>query len=113
MDILAMAIIGVGVIFGIVFIISIFTGMSQKGMEKTLTKSMSAIAKAQNNVIKENEKILRENANKTSDINKDAVQTITHAIKEGFTDEDANYCKHCGKLIDVNSKFCKFCGKEQ
>ena len=23
------------------------------------------------------------------------------------------YCRHCGTLIDANSKFCSHCGKEQ
>lgn len=49
----------------------------------------------------------------TADINKDAVKTVTHAVKEGFAVDGTIYCKHCGRLIDVNSKFCKYCGKEQ
>ena len=73
---------------------------------------MSAVARAQNNVIKNNEEILKQTANKTANINKDAVKTMAHAIKEGFT-EELIYCKHCGVAIDSDSKFCKSCGKEQ
>lgn len=113
METLIMIGIGTVVIFVIAFIILTLTGSSQKGLEKTLTKSMNAVVKAQNNVIKNNEDILRENANKNADINKDAVRTIAHSVKEGFTDDNTIYCKHCGSLIDGDSKFCKVCGKEQ
>jgi len=39
-------------------------------------------------------------------------------IKEAVSDtpkktNNQTYCKHCGKLIDEDSKFCNNCGKEQ
>jgi len=102
-------IVAVCLIFSIIFAIK---GMSTKGLEKTLTNLGGAAARAQNNIINNNEDILKETANKTANINKDAVKTMAHAIKEGFT-EDVIYCKHCGALIDSDSKFCKSCGKEQ
>ena len=105
--------IAVVVIFLFLFIIFFLTGTSQKGLEKTLTRSMSAVAKAQNNVIKNNEEMLKETADKTANIHKDAVKTIVHSVKEGLTDDNTVYCKHCGGLIDGDSKFCKICGKEQ
>ena len=104
---------GVFIIIFIAFIIFFITGTSRKGLEKRLTRSMSILAKAQNNVMKNNEDILRQNANITADINKDAIRTMSHAVKEGFTDNNTVYCKNCGQLIDENSWFCKFCGKEQ
>lgn len=113
MEIIQMLIIGITVIFFVVFIILFLTGASQKGLEKQLTRSMSILARAQNNVIKNNKEILRENANMTADINKDAIRTTSHAVKEGFTDNDIFYCKNCGQLIDEDSRFCKVCGKEQ
>lgn len=35
------------------------------------------------------------------------------AIKEGLTEDETIYCKHCGASIDSDSTFCKKCGKEQ
>lgn len=113
MGIVPMIIIGVVVIFFIVFIILILIGTSQKGLEKTLTKQMNILTRAQNNVLKNNEEILRENANKQAEINKDAIRTTAEAIKEGFSKGDMTFCKHCGSSIDADSKFCKICGKEQ
>ena len=56
--------------------------------------------------------MLKETANKTADINKDAVKTIAHSVKEGFSDENTIYCKYCGTPIDSDSTFCKNCGKK-
>lgn len=107
-------IIGVGaVVVGMIsFIISYLKGTSEKGIEKTLTKMANATIRAQNNVINNNEDILKETADKTANIKKDAVKTIAHSIKEGFSDDDTIYCKYCGAQIDEDSKFCKNCGKE-
>lgn len=45
----------------------------------------------------------------TVDISIDSIERVVETIK----DEEQIYCKHCGALIDVDSKFCKKCGKEQ
>lgn len=106
--------VGAGIVVAclILFIIFVIKGTSAKGLEKTLTNLGSTVAKARNNIINNNEDILKETADKTANINKDAVTTMAHAIKEGFT-EKLIYCKHCGVAIDADSKFCKSCGKEQ
>ena len=46
---------------------------------------------------------------------KEAIKTTASAMKDGFTDntEPTIYCKHCGGVIDADSRFCRFCGKEQ
>ena len=105
--------IGIAVIFIILFIIFMISGTSKKGMEKQLTKYMEVAVNAQNNIINNNEEKLKNISNKTADINKDAIKTTAHAIKEGLTEDDIIYCKHCGAVIDADSKFCKSCGKEQ
>ena len=107
--------LGIGIVafFLILFLIFVLKGTSTKGLEKTLTNLGSAAARAQNNIINNNEDILRETANKTANINKDAVRTMAHAVKEGFTEDNLMYCKHCGSAIDGDSTFCKSCGKEQ
>lgn len=39
-------------------------------------------------------------------------QAFAEGLKEGIKSENTIYCKHCGSLIDNDSKFCKNCGKE-
>ena len=112
MNILLVVGIGIVVIFLIVFITLLLRGTSQKGLEKTLTKYGTIAARAENNIINNNEEILRETANKTADIHKDAIKVIANSIKEGLSDDNIIYCKHCGAQIDADSTFCKKCGKE-
>lgn len=107
--------IGIGIGFVLLFLILfvIFVATSgAKDYEKMLTKYGNAAVRAQNNIVKNNEDILKETANKTADINKEAVKTIAHSIKEGFTNDNSFYCKHCGEQVDADSKFCKKCGKQ-
>ena len=74
---------------------------------------VNAVTRAQANIIKNNEEIMTETANKSADIHKDAVKTMAHAIKEGFSEDNSYiHCKYCGNSIDPDSKFCKHCGKE-
>ena len=113
MEKLFMVGIGIVVLLIVFFIIFIIRGMSSKGMEKTLTRMGTIVAKAQKNILMNNEQDLRYSANKQANINKEAIKTTMHAIKEGLTEEEIIYCKHCGASIDADSKFCKSCGKEQ
>lgn len=107
-------IVGIGIVVICIFLFIIFAiaGTTQKGLEKTLTKYGNVAARAQNNIINNNEEILRETANKTANIHKDAVKTLMHSVKEGLSDDNAIFCKHCGEKIDVDSTFCKKCGKK-
>ena len=59
----------------------------------------------------DNEDKLKDIADKSANISKDAITTTVGAIKKGI--KSNIYCKHCGKDIDADSKFCKHCGKEQ
>ena len=72
----------------------------------------SATINIRKNIIDENEEVLREMSNKEASIKSGYVKTMASAIKEGFS-EDTMYCKHCGSIIDSDSRFCKKCGKEQ
>lgn len=65
------------------------------------------------NILDENEDALRDISNKEADIRKDSIKTMASAIKEGLDNQDTMYCKHCGSVIDSDSKFCKKCGKKQ
>ena len=110
MEFIQIFMIGVFAVFIIIFvafIIFFITGTSRKGLEKRLTRSMSILAKVQNNVMKNNEDILRQNADMNADINKDAIRIMSKAVKEGFSDDNTVYCKNCGQLIDEDSRFYK------
>ena len=60
----------------------------------------------------QNKEDLTEIASTSAEIAKDAVTTLSSAVKDGFS-EKTIFCKHCGKSIDADSRFCSHCGKEQ
>ena len=64
-------------------------------------------------ILDENEEILTDIAHKEAKIKSVEIKSAAKAIKEGLTETDSIYCKHCGSEIDNDSKFCKICGKEQ
>ncbi len=88
---------------------------TKEDLEDLMTDLGSVSANVQNNIVNENEDILRNVASKTADINKDAIETTVGAIKNGWEGNSNStiYCKYCGKKIDANSVFCKYCGKQQ
>ena len=88
---------------------------TKEDLEELMTDLGSVTANVQNNIVNQNEDILRNVANKTADINKDAIETTVGAIKKGWEGNNNStiYCKYCGKKIDADSEFCKFCGKQQ
>lgn len=89
------------------------TNYSRDDIEDVITTLGNVSANAQNNIINQNEDILKNIATKQANINKDAIKTTVGAIKEGFSDNNTVFCKHCGSVIDADSRFCKVCGKEQ
>lgn len=89
---------------------------TKEDLEDLMTDLGSVSANVQNNIINQNEDILRNVVNKTADINKGAIETTVGAIKKGWSSNDAVktiYCKYCGEKIDSDSVFCKSCGKQQ
>lgn len=64
------------------------------------------------NMLDENQEVLKDLKTREANISKDSIEITAKAIKDGFS-SDKEYCKHCGTLIDRDSKFCKKCGKEQ
>lgn len=79
------------------------------GLAPSIQKTM---IKTQKHIVSENKEDLKDIANVSADISKDAVKTTAGAVKEGLTMEKM-FCKHCGKEIDKDSKYCQYCGKEQ
>lgn len=90
------------------------TDISKDDMEDMLTNLSDIAINAKSNIINNNEETLRDIASKEANINKDAIKTTFSAIKEGLSgNEGTMFCKHCGAVIDADSKFCNQCGKEQ
>ena len=56
---------------------------------------------------------MRDITSNLADASKEGIKTTTRAIKEGLTEDETVYCKHCGASIDSDSTFCKNCRKEQ
>lgn len=68
-------------------------------------------ATTENKILTENEELSKDSSRKKGNIAKEEIEIKTRAIKEGLSGKKV-YCKHCGSLIDEDSKFCKSCGKE-
>jgi len=124
MFIVVSIIIGLGFVFVILSMVSPkFRGKMMSRQVKA-TKHMidyskedledisSAAINIKKNILDENEDVLREMSDKKANIKKGYVKTMTNAIKAGL-EENTIFCKHCGSMIDSDSKFCKKCGKEQ
>lgn len=78
-----------------------------------LTAAGDIAVKSGKNILDVNEGALTDMATKSANISKEGIEISARAIKKGFTEEDKEYCKHCGETIDKDSTFCKKCGKQQ
>lgn len=85
---------------------------SKEDLKDILSTSADIGIKAEKEILDNNEETMEDNVTRKANINKKGIEITTNAIKEGLT-RSKIYCKHCGKLIDEDSKFCKSCGKEQ
>ena len=93
------------------------TDLSKEDMQDVLTNLSEISLNAKKEILNQNEDVLRDIANKEASINRDAIKTTVGAVRDGWTGENNEgktiFCKHCGALIDADSRFCKECGKEQ
>lgn len=87
--------------------------MTTGDMGERLKKLSSTAINIRKSVLEENVDALKEMAEMEANIQKGAIKTKAQAVKEGFMGENTIFCKHCGAMIDSDSKFCKKCGKEQ
>lgn len=85
---------------------------SKEDLKDILSTSADIGINAEKEILDNNEETMMENATRKANINKKGIEITANAIKEGLNGSKI-YCKHCGKLIDDDSKFCKSCGKEQ
>lgn len=81
--------------------------------EDDLTKLSSTAVEIKKQILDENEDVLTDISHKEAKLKSVGYKSAAKAIKEGLTENDSIYCKHCGSEIDYDSKFCKKCGKEQ
>lgn len=101
-------------IFVPVFIASVFIlVVAQLISPKFRGKMMSRQIKAAKYMMDESKDDIRNISTNMADATKDGMEITTRAIKDGLIKDERVYCKHCGSLIDKDSKFCKNCGGEQ
>lgn len=86
---------------------------SKEDLEDLGTSMGNLAVNMRKNMLDQNEDTLKDISDREANIKKGYVKTMAGAIREGFKEEDTIYCKHCGSMIDSDSKFCKKCGKEQ
>lgn len=85
---------------------------SKEDLKDILSTSADIGINAEKEILDNNEETMEDNVTRKAIINKKGIEITANAIKEGLNGSKI-YCKHCGKLIDEDSKFCKSCGKEQ
>lgn len=96
-----------------------FMSKQMKSMRYMMEESKDDLAKLsgtmvglKKQVLDENEDALTDIADTEAKIKSVGIKSAAKAIKEGLTEKEQVFCKHCGKSVDFDSKFCKFCGKE-
>ena len=81
-------------------------------LESIAKESAGVAIRSKKKILDENEDLIKEVADRKTNIEAEQIKKKARAIKEGLSGV-SKYCKHCGKLIDEDSRFCKSCGKEQ
>ena len=96
---------------GFIGVFGLFIGIS--GLVFGFRPEISKMAaKSARYIQEETREDLTAMASTGAEIVEDAVTRTASAGREGLSG-DTVYCKHCGAVIDADSKFCKSCGKEQ
>lgn len=80
---------------------------------KARGKMMSKQVKATKYMMDDSKDDIESISTGMADATKEGIKTTVSAIKQGLTEDETIYCKHCGSKIDKDSKYCKVCGKEQ
>ena len=101
------------IIFGIIFVIAFIFSITIIVSPKARGKWMARQYKSMKYMVDESKDDIEHVNTTMADASKEGVKITAKALKEGFTEEDSIHCKHCGEVIDSDSKFCKKCGKEQ
>ena len=99
----------VPIIMGIIIVFMIISIVSPKFRGKMMSRQI----KATKHMVDYSKEDLKDISDGMAYATHDGVKNTARAIKEGLTEKNSIYCKHCGASIDSDSKFCKSCGKEQ
>ncbi len=86
---------------------------NRENVSDIISSAADAIIDAQDSIFDENGDKIDHIISRRSDIRKQEVASIARGIKDGLTNTESIFCKHCGATIDADSKFCKKCGQEQ
>ena len=88
---------------------------TKEDLQDLMTDLGEVSVNVQNNIINQNEDVLKNIANKTADISKEAIETTVGAVRNGWNADKVSkqFCKYCGKKIDSDSRFCNYCGNKQ
>lgn len=88
------------------------TDFSKEDLESIAKETAGVAIRSKKQILDENEELLREINDRQTELETEKLKKKVRAIKEELEGESI-YCKHCGKLIDKDSRFCKSCGKAQ
>ena len=100
-------IVPIFIVLVFIFVIAQFVSPKFRG------KMMSRQIKSMKYMMDESKDDLESISTDMANATKGSIKTTAHAIKDGFTEDNGTYCKHCGCKIDWDSRYCKHCGKEQ
>ena len=81
----------------------IFIGFSAKIMKMQIESAKY--------IQQSNQQDLQDIANTSADISSEPFAKIAKSIADATS--ETKFCKHCGTVIDYDSRFCKNCGEEQ
>lgn len=85
---------------------------NKDNLSDIMSNAGSSVINAKKKIMEEHEDSLQDLNTREANTRKDGIEITARAIRDGLVGEKG-YCKHCGKLIDKDSKFCKECGKKQ
>lgn len=81
-------------------------------MTKVLGKMLKKSVKSVKEVVEDSKEDIKSMSTNMAEAQEKSIEIKARAIKKGLTENENNFCKHCGKTIDTDSKFCSKCGKE-
>ena len=96
------------IVFVIIFVTAFLTIFSSNFRGKMMSKQI----KATKHMLEDSKEDLKDISDTMAYVSHDNIKSTARALREGFG-EISIYCKHCGALIDRDSRFCNKCGKEQ
>lgn len=85
---------------------------NKNNLSDMMSSASDVAITARERIMDEHEDTIRDLNTRDARTKKDSIEITARAIRDGLMGEK-QYCKHCGQLIDTDSKFCKVCGKQQ